>query len=107
MINYISLDKCRDSFLYLIYARNANLGIFKKQNNSFVISRFKFKQNFLFEEYHWDTGEPFGTVKPVELLGPVSMSFLPTMDEKEMLDFLNNMAIVYKNKINSLLNKNS
>lgn len=27
---------------------------------------------FLFEEYHWDTGEPYGTAKPLEELEDMS-----------------------------------
>jgi len=31
--------------------------------------REKFGNEFLFEEFHWDTGPPFGTVNPKEELG--------------------------------------
>jgi len=97
--NYIPLEQCKDGFLYIIDARNSRLGIFKKENNSFIISRFKFKSNFLYEEDHWDTGEPFGTVKPLKLLGPTQMSFLPTMNQDEQLKFLNKMNDTYREDI--------
>lgn len=102
MLNYIPLEQCKDGYLYIINARNSKLGIFKKENSSFIISRFKFKSNYLFEEYHWDTGEPFGTVKPLELLGPATLSFLPEMNEEETLKFLNQMAVTYEKEIASL-----
>lgn len=50
--------------LYYINARNAHLGIWLPQKRGFIISRFKFKANYLFIEYHYDIGTPYGTVKP-------------------------------------------
>ena len=61
---YLRMSELKDGFSYLIFARNAHVGIWIKERKSFLISRFKFEMNYLFEEYHWDTGEPFGTVKP-------------------------------------------
>jgi len=61
---YISVDKCKDGYLYVISARNSNLGIYNESNKGFTISRDKFGANYLFDEFHWDTGAPFGTVKP-------------------------------------------
>jgi hypothetical protein len=99
MSDYILLNECKDQHLYLIKARNSQLGVFKKAASSFIISRFKFKSNFLFEEDHWDTGEPFGTVQPIKLLKPTNLFML---SEKEQLDFLNQMALVYKDEIAAL-----
>ena len=67
-INYIPIEKCKDGWLYKIDARNSNLGIYNAERKTFYISRFKFNDNYLFEEYHWDTGEPYGTAKPLEEL---------------------------------------
>ena len=61
---YIRMPDLKAGFTYLIVARNAHIGIWIPENRSFLISRFKFGDNYLFEEYHWDTGEPHGTVKP-------------------------------------------
>jgi hypothetical protein len=63
---WIPIEQCEDGYLYIISARNARLGIFHKEERGFVISRFKFGHNSLFVEYHWDTGEPYGTVQPFE-----------------------------------------
>lgn len=83
--NYISLNNCKDGYLYKIKARNSQLGIFSKKDSGFIISRKKFTYNYLFIEYHWDLGyEGFGTVKPLEELEKVKH-----MNKKEMLDFLN------------------
>ena len=54
---------------YKILARNASVGIWLPEDRGFIISRYKFSTTpFLFIEYHWDTGEPYGTVKPLKLL---------------------------------------
>ena len=66
--NWISLSSCQHGFLYYIHARNTNAGIFDATKQGFVISRKKFSANYLFIEYHWDTGEPLGTVKPLRKL---------------------------------------
>lgn len=54
LTNYIQLEDCIDGNLYIIDARNSNIGIFKKETGGFLISRTKFSSNFIFEEYHWD-----------------------------------------------------
>jgi hypothetical protein len=84
IMTYIPLDLCKDSFLYIINARDATIGIYNEKDFSFTISRTKFSSNFLFEEYHWDTGSPFRTAKPLKEIGPV-----PAMNEDEKLAFLN------------------
>ncbi|MGH2568747.1 MAG: hypothetical protein ACRDGA_10430 [Bacteroidota bacterium] len=66
--NYISLEKCEDQWLYRIASRNLRAGVFRKDRNGFVGIREKFGQEFLFVEFHWDTGEPLGTVKPLQQL---------------------------------------
>jgi hypothetical protein len=44
------------------------MGVFRKDKKGFVGIREKFGERFLFVEYHWDTGPPFGTVKPLKCL---------------------------------------
>jgi len=102
---YIPLKECRDSGLYIINARNSNLGIFNEKNSSFTISRFKFSSNYLYEEDHWDTGEPNGTVKPLKALGLTKLTFLPEMNEEEKLKFLNKRADQLKDEIKLLFSK--
>ena len=55
--------------MYLIDARNAFIGIYSKKEKAFTISRHKFGRNYLFDEYHWDIGAPFGTVHPLKEVG--------------------------------------
>lgn len=81
-MDYISLSACQDGHLYAIVARNAALGIFCAAEKGFQISREKLGRNFLFTEYHWDTGAPHGTVKPLQDLGAV-----PVVED--LLQYLN------------------
>src|ERR1019366_2259907 len=39
-------------------------GVFRATTKGFVGIREKFCNEYLFEEYHWDNGPPFGTVMP-------------------------------------------
>jgi len=67
-LNYIPLEECRDRQLYYIRSRNLSFGVFVKEQKGFVGIRTKFGHRYLFTEYHWDTGAPFGTVHPKQLL---------------------------------------
>jgi hypothetical protein len=66
MSDYLPLEECKDGYLYRIKSRNLISGIYRAKTNGFVGVREKFGHEYLFEEYHWDTGAPFGTVKPIE-----------------------------------------
>jgi hypothetical protein len=89
--NYIPIDSCKNGYVYRIFARNGIVGIFNSQDNSFTLSRFKFNSNYLFDEYHWDTGEPFGTVKPIEEIDECPEN----MTESEALEYLNLLTKIY------------
>lgn len=81
---YIPMNKCNDGHLYIIKARNADLGVYIEKEKGFRLSRFKFQLNFIDIEYHWDTGEPHGTVKPLKKL-----NFLGNMPDGKLLVRLN------------------
>jgi len=83
----IPLDKCKDRVLYRIHSRNLAFGVFDITKEGFVGIREKFRDYFLFTEYHHDTGPPYGTVNPKEELEPMpkGMSLeesLRTIDKK-------------------------
>jgi DNA-directed RNA polymerase subunit RPC12/RpoP len=63
------MKNLKDKWLYKIVARNAGVGIWEAKRKAFVISRYKFKDNFLFEEFHYAKGPPFGTA--FEISGPI------------------------------------
>jgi hypothetical protein len=107
----IKIEDCKDGFLYIIDARNATIGIYSKEEIGFVISRYKFKSNYLYLEYHWDIGTikpeetQHGTAKPIKELGPTKLSFLPEMNEQEKLKFLNERTEKLKEEIELCLSK--
>lgn len=63
--SYISMNHLKKDFLYRIHARNARHGIWIPDLEGFLISRFKFGDNYLFVEHHWDC-EAFATAKPLK-----------------------------------------
>lgn len=61
-------DECENRVLYRLNSRNLTIGVFNKLTGGFIGLRRKFSSIFAFEEYHWDNGPPYGTVKPYERL---------------------------------------
>ena len=64
----IPLEQCVHGKLYRISSRNLSLGVFNSKDNGFIGIREKFGNQYLFTEFHWDTGAPYGTVNPVKEL---------------------------------------
>ena len=46
-----NIETLKDRHVYKIHARNAHYGIWIAENKSFLISRWKFGENYPFEEY--------------------------------------------------------
>ncbi|MEK7251441.1 MAG: hypothetical protein AAB209_13575 [Bacteroidota bacterium] len=67
-MTYIPLSDCKHGWLYEIRSRNLTLGVFRSDQKGFVGIREKLGHVYLFVEFHWDTGAPFGTVKPLRLI---------------------------------------
>ena len=88
MEDYIPLDKCEDGAVYEIHSRNLSVGVFVKDQEGFIGIRTKFGSRFLFTEYHWDQGAPYGTVHPIRKLdvkvpdGVKIVEYLGTIDKK-------------------------
>ena len=70
--DYLKIKGLKDGYSYKIFASNAYVGVWIESEKGFLISRYKVGPNpFLRVEYHWNTwteDEPFGTVKPLELI---------------------------------------
>ena len=64
----IPIDQCQHGWLYRVYSRNLNLGVYRESDRGFVGIREKMGHRFLFTEFHWDTGAPYGTANPLEQL---------------------------------------
>lgn len=68
MEDYIPLENCCNRFVYRIHSRNLAVGVYSVERRGFIGIREKFDWRYLFTEYHWDTGPPFGTVRPIRYL---------------------------------------
>lgn len=68
---HIPLRSCIDGHVYRIDSRNLSYGVFHAAVEGFTGIRNKFGWNYLFTEFHWDQGPPYGTVTPLEDLGPL------------------------------------
>ena len=95
--DYIPLMDCKHGFLYEIDSRNLNFGVFNEKNNGFIGIRQKFSSRFLFTEYHWDTGEPYGTVKPKKELRelPSDIEINHGNENKKLFEFLEDIEFAY------------
>jgi hypothetical protein len=78
---YIPIEKCKNRHLYIISARNADIGVYIAEEKAFKISRFKFGSNFIDKEYHWD-------IEPLEVLPPPFPKLQGTAKPLEKLNFL-------------------
>ena len=93
---YIILGKCIHGGLYKLQCRNLSIGIFDKYSNSFVGIRTKFTQRFLDNEFHWETGAPYGTCFPLELLEETEFKGVST---HEPWSSFNSMSCEYNMKL--------
>ena len=94
------MNKCKDGHLYIIEARNADIGVYVAAEQGFRIRRNKFQLTFIDMEYHWDTDEhtmisgikmSHGTAKPLRKL-----NYLGNMSDEKLLDRLNDyMKVLY------------
>lgn len=58
--------------IYRLHSRNLYVGVWdgrREKSCGFIGIREKFGEISLFKEFHWDDGAPYGTAKPLELLG--------------------------------------
>lgn len=62
--DYIPIDQCVDRGVYRIHSRNLSVGVYRADVKGFIGIRLKCGDRYLFTEYHYDTGAPFGTVFP-------------------------------------------
>lgn len=69
-LDKFKMTDCKERYLYRIHSRNLKLGVFHSKG-AFLGIREKFGSRYLFDEYHWDQGPPFGTVKPLQELNRV------------------------------------
>ena len=90
-LEYLKVEELKDGYLYYILARNAKYGIWLEEKGAFLISRFKFYNNYLFEETHYDLDDSFGTVRPLREVGKTPFT-------KEMIKMKDNEVLKYLNQ---------
>jgi len=64
-MEYITIQKCQRGTVYKLSSRNLHYGVYDG-DEGFIGIRQKFGDFFLFTEYHYDQGAPFGTAKPLK-----------------------------------------
>lgn len=67
----IPVEELVNGGIYRIRSRNLILGAYRAEARGYIGIRCKFGDRYLFEEYDWDTGSPYGTATPLALLGMV------------------------------------
>ncbi|MFC1521899.1 hypothetical protein ACFL6Y_05775 [Elusimicrobiota bacterium] len=77
-LKMIPLIECEDRTVYILHSRNLTVGAFSKKEAGFVGIRKKFGERFLFMEFHYDTGAPYGTVRPLKKLSVLPEEILPS-----------------------------
>jgi hypothetical protein len=86
--DYMKVNHLKDGWLYRIRARNARFGIWREKTGEFLISRFKFYDNYIFPEIHADLSEWHGTAFPLEEIE--KSPFDPEdYDGAKMIEYLN------------------
>jgi len=92
-IDYIKVENLKDGYLYKILARNSSIGIWQEDKGEFLISRFKFGDNYLFGEIHYDLSDHFGTVRPIKEICKTPFEeinqFIEDGNGKIILNYLN------------------
>ena len=88
--NYIPLDECKHGYVYRIHSRNLDIGVYDENDKGFIGIRTKFTMRYLFTEDHWDTGAPYGTVKPVECLHKVPPN-IEISDNDKLFEYLDTL----------------
>lgn len=83
MEKHLTIEECKDGYLYSISSRNLISGIYSEKSKGFLGIREKFGNRYLFEEYHWDTGAPFGTVHPKECITKCPISSFESQEKED------------------------
>lgn len=90
----IPLGECKDRVVYEIESRNLIVGVFVKERAGFIGIREKFRSRFLFMEYHYDTGAPYGTVRPLKEL-TMAPEDMPLSEHVETLDQVTRRPVAF------------
>ena len=76
----IPVHECKHGGLYKLHSRNLTFGVYEEKSKGFVGIREKFGHKFLFTEFHYDNGPPYGTAVPLEFI-----EMCPVQDLRETI----------------------
>jgi hypothetical protein len=96
----IPIKDCVVGRVYKIRCRNLSYGVYDG-DGGFIGIRTKFGSRFLFTEYHWDTGAPFGTVSNQEDTGidiPEDINIKDRENSADLFKFLDSLQNKLENK---------
>lgn len=81
---------------YVIHARNGGVGIAVKEDDAlgYRLHREKFGKHYLFVEFDWDEGPPYGTAIPLSAIAAE-----PPADEADLLAWLTNQEDEHRGEI--------
>jgi len=86
--NIIPIELCKHGWLYKLNSRNLDYGVYDDTQKGFTGIRTKFGSRYLFTEYHWDTGPPFGTVQPIKEVKECFIKNLNEYHNSELFEWL-------------------
>jgi len=96
----IPIDDLKTGHIYKLNSRNLSYGVYDG-DDGFIGIRTKFKNRYLFTEYHWDTEDhkPYGTVRTMEDTGIIVPNCIPLIEYHfQQYDSITGREIKYDNK---------
>lgn len=91
----VPIEEMQEGFAYLIDARNACVGVWNAKLKGFTIARYKLGDTYLANEYHWDTGAPYGTTNPFERLSEVPSEY----SEDQLVTYLTRLERLHSKRV--------
>lgn len=118
-MHYLPIEALQHGYVYQIEGLYANYGVWDKSKNAFVVSRWKFKRNSLYLDYHCDfevkSGleemfgaenkiKVFGSATPIEMIEKFPFSLKPReaysdKEAKEILSYLDGLDKTLKGAV--------
>lgn len=80
MIDTIPLDQLENRRAYKLKSRNLMVGFWDAERQGFIGVREKFRDRFLFTEFHWDYDERLGTAIALEATDLVLPEDIPLVE---------------------------
>jgi len=92
------IKDCIKGRVYALRCRNLGIGVWNGKDG-FIGIRYKFGSRYLFTEYHWDTGAPYGTVAGAKDLGIDVPDDIDIVEHYDTIDEISGRAMYYDKEI--------